>query len=110
MNADTTIPLHISEEAAARIAELGMQREFEKMLEHTRETVPGVREIHVLLEEDPRHIMEPKIVIEPHRVHPGLEYDPTDRRWGEWQVTTFAPEVCWHFLMLSLYDPPDHGR
>ncbi len=110
MKASAAIPIHVSQEAAAHIAELGMQQPFETMLEHTRATVPGLREIRVELEEDPRHVMEPKIVIYSHRDHPGPGYDGVDRRWGEWQITTFPPEVCWHFLMMTTYEPPAHGR
>ncbi len=38
----TTFPVSITPEAAARVAELGMQAELERMLEHTRQTVPGL--------------------------------------------------------------------
>ncbi|MCI0463505.1 MAG: hypothetical protein L0Z62_41735 [Gemmataceae bacterium] len=110
MNAGTTIPLHVTEEAAAHIAELGMQQEFEKMLEHTRATVPGLREIRVELDDDPSGTMGPGVVIFSHRDNPGPGYDGVDRRWGEWKITTFPPEVCWHFVMISIDEPPADGR
>lgn len=36
-----SVPITITPEAAARVAKLGMQAELERMLEHTRQTVPG---------------------------------------------------------------------
>ena len=42
-------PVTVTPEAMARIAELGMQAELERMLEHTRKTVPGLRAIEVQL-------------------------------------------------------------
>ena len=46
MATTATIPVNVSAEAAARIAELGMQREFEEMIEHAKQTaarIPGLR-------------------------------------------------------------------
>src|SRR5205807_2017132 len=47
MNASTNVPTIVPPEAAARIAELGMQPEFERMLEHIRRSVPDLRRIEV---------------------------------------------------------------
>ena len=33
---------------------------------------------------------------------PSLEYDPTDLDWGGWLVDTFPPEVCEHFVMMTV--------
>jgi hypothetical protein len=45
----TTIPVTIAPEAAARVAELGMQRELERMLDFLRREVAGVLAVHVRL-------------------------------------------------------------
>src|SRR4051794_24974808 len=42
-------PVTVSPEAAARVAELGLQREFEQIVEHTRQTIPGLRRLEVTL-------------------------------------------------------------
>jgi hypothetical protein len=59
-----TIPVTVAEDAAARVADLGMQREFEQMLEHARQTIPRLRQLRVMLEHDPvRPQDDPQIVI-----------------------------------------------
>src|SRR5438876_596829 len=103
----TTVPVTITPEAAARVAELGMQRELEQMIEHTKQTVPGLHAITVILEPcyDTRH--EEGITIQALVDDPHLEYDPTEMDWGGWQVDTFPPEVCEHFLMTTTYRTAD---
>jgi len=95
------IPVHFSSSAAAEhIAQLGLEREFEEMIEHVKQTVPGTRKIEVILDglpEDPEGI-----VIIAHRPHPGGD-DPAHRDWIAWLVDTYPPEVCQHFTLISSY-------
>jgi len=95
------IPVHFSSSAAAEhIAQLGLEREFEEMIEHVKQTVPGTRKIEVILDglpEDPEGI-----VIIAHRPHPGGD-DPAHRDWIAWLVDTYRPEVCQHFTLISSY-------
>jgi hypothetical protein len=64
MSAVGTIPLTVAPEAAARVAELGMQAEFQKMLDHIPQVVPGLCRIEVTLwvpedfDDDPRVTIE----------------------------------------------------
>jgi hypothetical protein len=104
--AATTIPVTITEEATARVAELGMQPEFEQMLERVRQIVSGLRSMRVTLEFDPAcPENEPGIAIWAYRddLPTGSPIDYTDWHWGEWQSATFPPNVCRHFVMVSLY-------
>ncbi len=105
----TTIPITVTPEAAARIAELGMQAELDRMLDHTVETVPGLRSIEVQLFETYDAGDENGLTIWSTRVNPHLADDPTNRQWGAWLVRTFPPGVCRYFCMLSVYEP-DHAR
>jgi hypothetical protein len=104
-----TIPVTVTPEAAARVAELGMQVELERMLEHTRRTVPGLRAIEVQLALPHDTGNETSVVIEATREHSRLPYDPTDSDWGRWKVTTFPPDVSRYFVMMSVYDATDAG-
>ena len=52
MNTLADIPVTVSPEAAARVAELGMQAEFDQLLEKARRTLAGLRRMNVVL--DPR--------------------------------------------------------
>jgi hypothetical protein len=64
----TTIPVTVAEDAAARVAQLGMQREFEQMIEHAKQALPHLRAIRVTLEYNPECPHEdPGVVIWAHR-------------------------------------------
>src|SRR5262245_14007910 len=107
----TLVPITVESDAAARVAELGIQREFEQMLDHARQTVPGLRCIRVTLEYDPHGAEEPGLVIWSHRDRPSsLDYDSTDEEWGMWFVTAFPPQVCRHLCMISIREDPLNGR
>jgi hypothetical protein len=111
MTAATSIPVTILPEAAEYIDQLGMRSEFEQMVEHTRKTVPGLRAITVEYDHDPSNTVGPGIVIIAHREPPSSPLSPLPEQvWGRWQVTTFPPEVCRQFVMMSYYDGASHGR
>jgi hypothetical protein len=97
-----TIPLTISPEADAFIDEVGQRREFEAMLEHARQVVPGLRAFEVILDDTPE-TGPPGAIIYAHRDDPGAGDDPTHRCWRRWKVETFPPEVCQNFAFLSIY-------
>jgi hypothetical protein len=97
----TTVPVTTSDEAAAHIAELGMQREFALMLEHSLQEVPSLRCIKVTLEHDPEGEDDPRVVIWCNINGRGLDYEPAEDNYGAWKVRTFPPEVCRHFIMLA---------
>jgi hypothetical protein len=101
-----TIPVTVAEDAATRVAELGVQREFEKMLEHAKEMAPHLRYLRVTLEYEPaRPQADPGLVIWAHRsdTPPDDVMDWTDWNWARWQVETFPPQVFQHFALISVY-------
>lgn len=106
----TTVPVIITPEAAARVAELGMKAELERMLEHTRQTVSGLRSIEVQLALPYDTGDETSIIIEASMDDPHLEYDPTDTECGKWEVRTFSPDVCRYFVMMTCTGQPMRGR
>ena len=103
MATGTDIPLTVSDEAAALIAEWGMQREFEQMVEHTRQTVPGLKSIAAIADFGPCGD-DPGVILCSLRADPGPGHDRTDWDWGSWQIATFPPQVCIRFTMLSGYE------
>jgi len=105
----TTVSVTVTPEAAARVAELGMQGELERMLEHTRQGVPGLRSIEVRLALPYDTGDETSIIIEATMDDPHFEYDPTEDELGSWKVDTFPPDVCRYFVIMTVYWTP-HER
>ena len=104
--AETGVDVRVEEDAAARVKELGMEQEFEQMLEHARRTAPGFRRIHVTLQYDPACPQnDPGIILWVNRddLADKTKRDPTDWEWSRWRVETFPPEVDIHFSMISTY-------
>jgi hypothetical protein len=102
------IPVTVTPEAAARIAELGFQTQIEQMIEHARH-LPDVVRIEVVLNE--RYDMggEPGVAVEAYGTRP---FDPNDTLTadlGRWEVDTFPPEVLEHLLLTYTRGMPYAG-
>lgn len=103
MNAATAIPLTVTSDAAARIAELGMQTEFEQMLEHARQTIQGLQRFEVILVPPHDTGDDPGVVIEAIRPAVSLPTDAEARHeWRDWLLETFSPDVWRHFVLWTL--------
>ena len=103
MATTTAIPITIAPEAAARVAALGMQRELELMVEHSKQAVPGLQSLEVTLEIDPDGSDDPRVVLWARRDDPNVGNDRTEWRWDEWMVQSFPPEVCQHYVLVTTY-------
>jgi hypothetical protein len=94
----TEVPVSVTPEAAARVAELGMQAPYEALLDYAR-AVSGVRLIEVTLNERYDTGDEPGVSIEAFVTGDEDTCNELDRRCASWYVQAFPPEVCEHFLM-----------
>jgi hypothetical protein len=101
MSAPATVPVTITPEAAARVAELGMQAELERMIEHARQSIPGLRRVEVIQFERYDLGGEPGVSLEAYSDQPLEVEQKAWWDWVGWEVTTFPPEVCEH-LSLSI--------
>jgi hypothetical protein len=101
MATTNTIPVNISTEATERVAELGMQREFREIIDHTLESVPDLRILEVTLEYDPHGVDDPQVVIWAHRRENELADDPTIRNWDDWIIGRFSADVGRRFCFMS---------
>ena len=109
MRTDTTLPIHVSAEAAEHIAALGLQEPFAQMLQRAREQFAGLHLIEVTLDYAPWDSPEPGIVFRMHYPGPPDDLDLEHRGWNAWLVEAFPPDVLRHFAMISYYEPP-YGR
>jgi hypothetical protein len=103
MSLTTDRPVWVDPDARIRAAELGLQSELAEVIEHTRQSVPNLHSLEVLLYRDPDDPTEPRIRIIAHVDQPGTEDDPVARAWGAWFVNAFSPDVCRWFGFDALY-------
>lgn len=95
----TTVPVTVTPEAAGRVAELGMQRELQQMLEHAPRLIPGLRSIEVVLELPYDTGDETRITIEATADLNAPGMHQAEKQYATWVINTFPPEV-WSYLHL----------
>ncbi len=107
MTTATEVKVTVTPEAAARVAELGFQKEFDQLIEHARKTIPGVRKIEAIMEPPDDMHPEDQVVIwigiadEQFRNNPGV------KAYKLWRVETFSPDVCWHIVTVPTTAGPN---
>ena len=107
MNASTDVPVVITQEAEARLAELGMRPQAEQMIAHVREVVPGLTAIGVEIAEcyDSREETGVSIGAYSDRV-----FEPGEYPLGKvayWAVRAFPPQVLEHLGVMFRQGRPD---
>jgi hypothetical protein len=100
MNLPTTVPLTIAPEAAARVAELGLQAELGRMLERASQVIPGLTRVNAVVTEPYDTGIEPGIGIEATTDLIWVPGDRTWREWSEWKLSTFPAQVGQYFTLL----------
>jgi len=107
MSTTTTVPVTVTPEAAARIAELGFQAEVDRMIDYARQSLPDVVRVDVVLNE--RYDMggEPGVAVE---AYSDRDHDRARVFWdlARWATATFPPEVLQH-LHFSYCAGPHHA-
>jgi hypothetical protein len=103
-----TIPVTVTPEAGERIAELGVQAEFQQMLERALQIVPALKRVEVVLEPPWDTGDEPYLTINAYHGGPPDSGFPAEDEWGEWKIFAFAPDVHRHFGMFTLAET-DHA-
>lgn len=102
-----TIPVTIQPDAAAFLAEIGMERDLERMLDHAKATIAHLYAIDIELHDYPE-TGPPSLTIHAHRdPYPG----ESDRAWltfSNWAGATFRPEVLQNMSLMTV-DHSDEG-
>jgi hypothetical protein len=97
---EAAVPVTVEPEAAARVKELGMEAQLQKMVDHALEVLPALRRIEVTLAERYDTGGEPGVSIKAYSDAP---FDPADRiswDWHSWLIDSFPPTVYEHLAML----------
>jgi hypothetical protein len=98
----TTIPVTVTPEATARLAELGFQQELDLMLQHTLQSVPALRSVAVQLALPYDTGEEPTIVIEATANLDATGICQAEQQWGNWVINTFPPQVWAYIRILTI--------
>ena len=101
------IPIAIAPEALDRVRQLGMEREFGLMLEHTRTTIPDLQRIEVAEYDDPA--IDPtgsRVVITAWKNGSQTLADPAHDDWADWVFQQFSPKREKCFQLLRRHNTP----
>lgn len=109
MSITTTVPITVSEEAAAQVAMLGMSVEFDQMLEHACRVLPGLQAIDVTLLEPCDPGDDPRVMLDARLGGGCAEYDPAEHAWMTWLFETFSPDVYRHFCLMTIFGDEHEG-
>jgi len=105
-----TVPVRVTPEAAARVADLGLEGAMRRMIDYARQHLPEATRIEVVLYERDEAGEPPGVAIEVYTPFPS--FDPAARthgQIGEWLVSEFPPQVLEHLLIDHLPEAPDAG-
>ena len=109
----STVSICVSAEAASWVELLGMESEFEKMLEHAKASIPALRSIDVTLNRQPSQSVEAQVFLMATMDDPALDDDvaqATKLNWDKWVMDSFSPDVNRHFVMTTRYEPSSETR
>ncbi len=107
MASAATIPVTITPEAAAHVAELGLQHTFEQILDRARQTIPGLLSLRASFQ--PGYGIDiPCILIQAE----SSEFEAADKaadELGLWRITEIPPQVGQHFVLWALPEYSHEG-
>jgi hypothetical protein len=109
MATPATVPVEVTPDASARIEELGMWKEFEAMIEHTKQMVSDLDAIIVTRFEDPDDPEESRLTIQARQHGPASADISIWDHWGSWFVATFSPDVRRYFSFTMRYRENHEG-
>jgi hypothetical protein len=111
MSTTSAIPVQFTSEATARIAQLGIEREVQTMIEHTKQIISGLESIEVETWDDEFEPGEPHLTIvawRPGECQSVEDLQPMDG-WYDWFSRSLGPDVRRWFSFDLLYRDT-HGR
>ncbi len=100
MTTATEVKVTVTPEAAARVAELGFQKEFDQLIERARTTIQGVRWIEVCLEPPYDTGDEDQVVFWIRIANNQLLNNPSIKSYTRWEIETFSPDVLRYIVSV----------
>jgi hypothetical protein len=109
MASTTDVPLTIQPDAAARIAEWGLQRQFEQMLEQVRKLIPDLRRLAVVLEPPYDTHLDEYVVIDATVPFRGEYTLPGEAAYHDWAIASFSMDELEHIHLMVNFEH-EYGR
>jgi hypothetical protein len=104
----TPVPVIITPEVSAYVAGLGMQTEFDRMLEYTRQNVADLGALHISLVGPYDDGDVPCVVFDAQLSREAPLNDDTWHRWSDWFLSTFPRKAFGRFQLR--FTPPEPGH
>ncbi len=101
----TAVPCHVSSEAAAHLAELGIEAGFQEMLEHALKVVPDLLRVEVTLEPPYEDDDEDRVVMNAWvSYRQGDAPNPGQALFRKWVVESISPDIWRHVVLLVWHE------
>jgi len=107
MSTTSNVPVTVTPEASAHVAELGLQKEFEQVLEHALQTIPGLRAVRADYESG-YGVDIPCILIEATVSDYEAASSARDA-WGVWRLTAIPPQAGQNFVLFLQEEQQNAG-
>jgi hypothetical protein len=104
------IPVTIPQDVTDYVATLGLQAEFEEILDSIPEHYPDPSKI--ICEFDPGNPDEedPSVIISPFLEDKGPIFPTPQMNWTQWAIHRFAGRVLYHFAIVEYYEDRGNAR
>src|SRR5712692_10878389 len=99
MTTPATVPVTVTAEAAARIAELGLKAAVDQMIDYACQHLTELVRIEVVLYDRYELGDEPGLAINVYSKRPFDAAERPMKSFARWLVTVFPPEVLQHVLV-----------
>ncbi len=109
MIASAAVPMTVSPEAAALVAERGYEAEFEQFVAKVCELIPEVRRIEAQLSRSDDGAFEDGVTLVAFRNGLPPVPDPAQEAYSKWKLAGFTPEV-WLTFSLMVLSEVNHAR
>jgi hypothetical protein len=103
------VPVTITPEVRAYVAELGMEAEFEQMLDYVLHHVADMQSLHISLAEPYDSGDVPCVLFDAHLMRAEPVFDGTQRHWHEWFRSHFPQKALGRFHLMFVPPGPDHA-
>jgi hypothetical protein len=98
------IPVTIPQEVTDYVASLGLQAEFEEILDSLPEHYPNPSKIICEFDAGNPEEEDPSVIISPYLEDKGPTFPTPHMNWSRWAVQRFPGRDLYHFSIVEYYE------